>query len=287
MSRPPCRSSRPIPRPTLERLADQLLSAHLDRPGSSLVRIGSVPTGGALDLALLPLPDDLHPADLLLGDVLPSRWWAAGVIASARAWVDGHDDPSPVAILVLLSRDGHCIHRVEGSGVPLPPEAEPPTGRLVDLLLRSLELPTPPPTDQPDRVWDAMWLDRVAAAALAGDVALGSDDDLAALHPLVGGHRPRPDLPSRPWADDPATAWRTVHRLAAGHGVPTSAVEALVRAAVAEHLSADEVAWMDEGCLARWLASELPPIDDLLDLAGALLSPALAEGLRSVVEGRS
>lgn len=288
MPRPPCRSTRPVPSALIDLLAEQLLAARLasEEGGAALVRVGAGHTEDDLDLALLPLPDGVHPVDVLIGEVLPARWWANGVVASAQArTVDGPAPAQPVVIVVLVDRDGHCVHRLEGPTALLPPGAPPPTGRVVDLLLRTVGRPTPPPTEPPVRWCDAVWLDRIATAALAGDVGRGDLGELTALHPLLSPGATVEAIAElhRVEQADPVGAWRAVHRAVAQRGAPDTITEGELRATVSEHLAPEEVAWMDEGSLARWLEAELPAVPDLLGLADGLLPRRLARDLRRAV----
>ncbi len=288
MPRPSCRSPRPVPSELLDLLAEQLLSTRLADPGggSALVRVGPGHAEGDLDLGMLPLPDGVHPVDVLVGEVLPSRWWANGVVASAQARsIDGSLAAQPVVIVVLVDRDGHCVHRVEGPTALLPPGAPPPTGRVVDLLLRTVERPTPPPTEPPVRWCDAVWLDRIAMAVLGGELGHRDLGELTALHPLLPGGATVEAIAAlhRVEEADPEGAWRAVHRAASQMGAPDTVTDGALRATVCEHLSPEEVAWMDAGSLSRWLEAELPDVTDLLGLTDGLLPGPLARDLRRAV----
>jgi hypothetical protein len=286
--RPACRSPRPVPSALLDRLAEHLLSARrtAEQDGAALVRVGAGHAEDDLDLALLPLPEGVHPVDALVGEVLPTQWWANGVVASARARsVDDPASAEPVVIVVLVDRDGRCVHRLEGPSAVLDPDSPPPTGRVVDLLLRTVGRPTPAPTSPPVRWCDAVWLDRIASTTLAGDVGHRDVEALAGLHPLLPPRSTLDDLAAlhREQAADPVGAWRGVRRAASRRGAPDTVTEGELRATVSEHLSPEEVAWLDEGSLARWLEAELPDLADLLGLTDALLPRRLARDLRRAV----
>jgi hypothetical protein len=285
---PTCRSPRAVPSELLDLLAEQLLAAHLEggSGGAALVRVGAAHTAEALDIGLLPLPDGVHPVDVLVGEVLPARWWANGVVASARARsLDGATPVAPVALVVLAARDGRCVHRFDGPTELLPPGTAPPTGRVVDLLLRTMGCATPPPDEPPVRWWDAVWLDRIAGSVLAGEARDRDLGQLAELHPLLArGATPEEVVAlHRGQEADPVAAWREVRSQASRPEPPSTIADGEVRAAVCEHLAPDEVEWMDEGSLARWLDAELPPLSDLLQVTDALLAPEVATTLRTVV----
>lgn len=272
MPHPTC--SRPTPRLSaadLEVVADHVVGAHA-RPGDApmapaLVRARA--TADGFDLALCPLPAGVHPADALLGDVVPHRWAAAGVVAPATARsLDRLDDPGrPLTVAVLVGRDGAVATRTR---VPDGGEAldldEAPVGRLVDLLQRALQRPTPPPEVSTWCLWEAIWLDAVVADVAGGEGPGSVTPELADA--LAGSSDP----------DGPA-GWDHLRRLAAA---PHGAVghDVALAAALSPLIDPEVAAWMDDGCFSRWVLGALPPREELLDAVDALLPPPRAEAVR-------
>lgn len=282
MPRPPC-SPRPLVPPTaLDDLARHVALAHLGADHASLVR--ARPHAEGVDLAVRALPSGVHPADALVGHTVPSRWSASGVVATGRARrLDAPDDPGvPVAVAVIVSRDGHVAHHLaRDPDAPddglhpthLPSPEEAPLGRLPDLLRRTLGLPTEPPREPAATWWRALWLDAVVAAA-AHDPG-HAPDPTASLTDVLP-----PDLVEALAADPTLCGregWARLHELAGRATPPTAPGEAAVRRALGPYVDPSMAAWMDVGCFARWLLASLPPVDDLLALASALVpAPTLA-----------
>ncbi|WCO66075.1 hypothetical protein PO878_16365 [Iamia majanohamensis] len=254
----------------LDRLVDHLLGAHPSGPTPSPALVRARPTPDGVDLALRPLPDGVHPADLLLGHVVPRRWAAAGVVAPATARpVDGGDG-CRLVVAVLVGRDGtvaHCGRDHRGADVL--PSDPPPTGRLVDLLLRALGLATPPPAAPTGALWEAVWLDAVvAAAATGGTPGLGPDlADALAATTAPGDHR----------------GWDHLRGLASGARPATGTTDTALAAVLGDLVDPADAAWMDDGCFSRWVLGALPDPAQLLDAVDALLPPGRAEAVRRAV----
>lgn len=253
----------------LDHLVDHLLGRHLPHaapiPVPALVRARPTPDG--VDLALRPLPEGVHPVDLLLGHVVPRRWAAAGLVAPAAARpVDGAEGPHLV-VAVLVGRDGTVAHRgCDHTGADVLPADAPPTGRLVDLLRRALGLPTAPPGVAPGALWEAVWLDAVVAAAAAGGTpTLGPDlADALSATTAPGDHR----------------GWDHLRGLASGRRAPAGATDAALATALRDLVEPADAAWMDDGCFSRWVLGALPDPAQLLDAVDALLPPGRAEAVR-------
>ncbi|HEX7132056.1 MAG TPA: hypothetical protein VF228_05740, partial [Iamia sp.] len=63
---------------------------------------------------------------------------------------------------------------------------------------------------------------------------------------------------------------------------PDEAGPAAVRAAIGPFVDPATAAWLDDGAFARWLLGSLPSVDELLELAEALVPAATFELLREV-----
>lgn len=276
----------PRPGELIELLAEQLATAHRRTGGGrSVVRARSGTDG--VELALRSLPHGVHPADVLIGQVVPRRWTVVGVVATATAHHLDDQSLTPAALVVLVDRDGHIAHRVEaGDGAELVPAGGvPPSGRLVDLLLRSLGCPTAAPDVPPRQFWAALWLDAVVAEVAPGPDTPRTADELLALHPLIGGGLTaelvdalgeRPDLSNGP-------GWRALRELAATNTPARTPAEAALRDALGPIVPPDLAAWMDDGAFARWLIGALPPLNDLLAMTDSLLAPEVAHAVRTAI----
>lgn len=271
----------------IELLAEQLATAHRGSgEGRSLVRARAGTEG--IELALRPLPAGVHPADVLIGQVVPRRWSVVGVVATATAHHLDDQSITPAAVVVLVDRDGRIAHRVEASdGAELvPANGAPPSGRLVDLLLRSLGRPTAAPDVSPRQFWAALWLDAVVAEVAPGPDRPRTADEVWALHPVIGGGLTaelidalgeRPDLSHGP-------GWRALRELAATTTPARTPTEAALRDALNPIIPPDLAAWMDDGTFARWLIGAFPPLDDLLAITDALLAPEVARAVRASIQ---
>ncbi len=285
MSRPTCSrppSTRPLTALDLEGLAEHLVGGHgpaTEAPvGPALVRARAVEDG--VDLALAPLPAGLHPADALLGHIVPRRWSAAGVVAPATA----HDlttapEPAPstgahrpITVALLVGRDGTTasVARTVAEHNPLPLGAAP-TGRLVDLLLRALRRPTAPPRLSTRSLWEALWLDAVVADAARAD---GS----ATLAPALAHALTTTSTP------EGQAGWEHLRRLAAAPETAAGPIDAALAAALDPLIDPSHATWMDDGCFARWTLGTLPAREDLLSAVDALLPPAAARAVHEALD---
>ncbi|HMJ75398.1 MAG TPA: hypothetical protein VK507_05470 [Iamia sp.] len=280
MPHPTCTVARPLPHAALDQIARQLAEAHAGTTHATLVRIRPGPAG--VDIGLCALPDGVHPADALIGHVVPPAWAASGVVAAARARpVDEPDHPgTPTTVVVLVGRDGRLASHSVGVDGP-ETRGEQPVGRLPDLLRRSLGLPTAPPDTPAAEWWRVCWLDALVAAAAADPT-----------------HRPDPARPLtstlppdlvQALVDEPGLCgvegWSRIRLLAAEPEAPSAPGPAAVRRAVAPYVEPPRAAWMDDGCFSRWLLGAVPALDELLDLATALLPPEVVDVLRPVALG--
>jgi len=280
MPHPTCTVPRPLPSEELDRVARELAEADAGTPHATLVRVRPGPTGPVIGRCSLPA--GVHPADALIGQVVPTDWVASGVVAPARARsLDVPDDPgAPTTVVMLVGRDGHATSHALGVDA-IEAGGEPPVGRIPDLLRRTLGLPTAPPGTSAAEWWRVCWLDALVAAAAA-------DPD----------HRPEPERPLtstlpvdlvQALVDEPGLCavegWTRMRQLAAEPEAPAAPGPAAVRRAVAPHVEPSVAAWMDDGCFSRWLLGAVPALDELLDLASALLPPEVVDGLRPMAVG--
>lgn len=277
MPHPPCPIPRPLPAAVLDRLARELAEGHAGAPHASLVR--ARPSARGVDVGLCALPEGVHPAEALVGHVIPPAWVASGVVAPAHARpveeAPAHGTGTPTTVVMLVGRDGHVTsHAVGIDG--LEAGSEPPIGRIPDLLRRTVGLPTAPTTTPAAEWWRACWLDALVAAAA---VDPGPDPDRPLTSTLP------PDL-VQALVDEPAlcdvAGWGRIRKLAAMPDPPPEPGPAAVRASVAPFVDPAQAAWFDDGCFARWLLDALPSVEELLDLAAALVAPELLDLLRQV-----
>jgi hypothetical protein len=210
-----------------------------------------------LELAVAAV-DDVHPGLECL--LVPPEWQGVGVLVAGRAWSVEPGGPAGSPMLVgagevvgtavsalVVWRDGTTVSALSIDGGEPRVQVEPPdlddphrcVGRLVDMLRRSLGLPTPPPGFRVDQLTTRLWLHRLLSAAAAGG-ALGPEA-VEALEPPL-----------------PAT-WAACREQCALGGWPEIGVPPEV------------AAWMDEGVFAREALASFPdPFDALVDLAELL-----------------
>lgn len=178
----------------LDQIATLLLEAAVDAPPTA---IGVVMSDHEVQLHSMPLID----VDELVGFSAPRPWDTFGVCASGTGrHLDGIADlateapePDPrvaarsgfaseagdesdsgdgwrVSVVHLVHRCGHVASMIRraGDGPRLRPDGA--TGRVPDLCLRALGLPTPPPTSPVEALWTTWWFERILAARLAADL---------------------------------------------------------------------------------------------------------------------
>jgi hypothetical protein len=261
----------------LERLVELLVSAHRPpggRPGS-LVRVRGV-RQGPVELAMKPVePHDVYGS--FVTSSVPDRWEAAGFVVWGTArpiHLVNRPDPSTTSLglataALLVRRDGVVASCMQLDGQPphvqvdatgsfdLPRDC---TGRLVDVVRRSLGLATPPPRIDVSELAARVWLHRIhtaAVSAMSFDVAL-----VDALAPPLPG------------------SWRAVRDQRAGGAWPEVEVPS-------EH-----AAWMDDGMFARAAIASFPEPADLVAELAELVPLAAWEHLlsalaRSIADGGS
>ena len=225
--------------------------------------------------------DAAHPLDLLLGFVAPHHWRAVGVSCTGTAHrLEGSaSGPDAVMVTALVDRSGDVASVIRQAG-EVTVMTGPLEGTVADACRRAVGVPTAPPPPSTLELWTLTWLDRVVE--LAGQGAVGASTSswgsIARLHAAAG-----------PPDDDPLASLDPA-------GLATAAA-AFARAWPWARLRADPsvldvpgsppiarlAGWMDDGMWARWLLGLLPAPDDLMAAVHALLPPALAEGVETVV----
>lgn len=262
---------------------------------AQLVRID--PGDGALGIAIRPLPPGRHPEEALLGFRAPPGWPTLGLIAegegapitAAGAATDGIPGRSRgarqstctrpagrrVRIALLATRQGSVVSQLrvgdDEPSVAVHRPGELPAGRLVDLLLRALALPTVPAMPTTTALWATLWLEALATTTPA-PVTWPA---VAALHPAMR-HATAPCPTPQALSEVAATAgavvsWERLRRdAAAGSWHPP-------------RLSADDAAWMDAGAFARWVLGELPGLDVVGEVACSRIPSHLATDVDGVL----
>jgi hypothetical protein len=207
----------------------------------------------------------------LLGVTVGPRWDAVAVVATGRfrltddacepAAAVRHGMGGGLRLACVVSRPGSVGWRlVLPDGTRFDPV--PDEGFMLDVLRRSLQLPTPPAPATTGALLLAVWVAVIRAAADQMHHPLGWDLALR-LHPaLVDG----PPLPT-PHAE------AAVREAAAG--ARWEAMRLLVAAGMTSpYLPPSRLArWMDDGMFARWVLGSLPPAADLVAAARPHLEP--------------
>lgn len=211
-------------------------------------------------------------ADGLMGCTVATGWAGAAVIATGRLRMmePSGEPPADLAcglgggirLACALSRRGDigwCMVLPDGSVHRRPPEE----GRVLDVLRRSLGLPTPPPPVSTGPLDALLWVGAIEAAATARGRALGWPEAVR-LHPSA--------------TSPPHWGWETLRTLVA------SGVEAGFAPLP------QEAAWMDEGMFARSVLERLPAPAELMAAVRPHLRPpahrAMGHALHRLGSGR-
>lgn len=270
--------------PSLARIANLVHAATTDDPVTRVVYVEQQPEAESFDLGFWDVPMlPGHPVEPLVGFVAPPSWDAIGLISSGRLrHLDRPDDePERTLSTVLLGRDGTSASVIGRAGVEPRVLDEPPEGLVPDVLNRVLGRPTPPPEEPTGRLVDLTWLDQLAGGLIGGRNRVRSWRWLADRHPLRGGG-PVPDpeeLAARTAAYSQERSWAGLRLLAVTEDLPA------VRWGPPGGTTVPGSTWFDDGSVARWLLSKLPPaetlVPDLLSVlpnhVGADLVTALGE----------
>ena len=277
-------------------LADRLLEAW----GEEAVR-----RGGPVWLEIRPTADDrpveveveveVEEPDGLLGRVAHPDTRAVAVVATGRLRSMDPAVELPSGLLpaqagrlrmaCVVDRRARIGWRTNLSD-PGPLDPAPAEGRMLDVLRRALELPTPPPPVPYLYVEVVTWLGRIAripatsAPLRWADVAALRPDLADRFPPRAAGSRGPGRIAERSVQDGAARTpaatrpgWEAARRLSALCG-PLPGLPA-----------PDLVAWMDEGMFARWLLAELPSAEELLACVRPLVSPDVARRLSHIISG--
>jgi hypothetical protein len=263
------------------------LGDHVAQQGRpTWVRILDAPDApDAFDVDLDDSPDGL------LGWVAPDECLGVGVVATGRAMREGGPEdteagPGPDGIQVgttpgvrlacLVSRSGAVGWRMTvPGGVRL--DTPPTEGRLLDCLRRCFELPTPPPPAGAARVQLVVWLLTVHDTIRRTGRQL-TWREVAELHP-VAALRADPALRHA----GPAVIPELI-RIAGQTWSWDDLRQGAVRGAWGDDIVTPALAaWMDEGMFARWILSELPAPEELVNQVRPHVSPSTARRLAHVV----
>lgn len=240
--------------PALPALAHRLARACT---ATALIAVSGGPPGTPdCRVDLLAAPAGAVFPDAAIGAIAPPTWSAVGLLAPARVHHPGITSADGT-LAVLVDRAGDVACAV-ADGDDTTRTFDEPEGRIVDVCRRLLGLRTPPPAARPEELWRAVWLDRLAAAALAGELPSPlTADAVLARHPL--GRRPGP--PDAAIERRRAQlSWERIHRaVSTGEGVGALVDLGLDRAAAA---------WFDTGSFARWVLAENAPAPDAVDALG-------------------
>jgi hypothetical protein len=225
----------------------------------------------------------IAPTDFpILGWVAPPECFAIGTVGAAR--VVPLDPHGPAGIKVSSAADGGarvaCVVARSGAvswflGLPDGTEIdEPPEGgRILDVLRRCLQLPTPPPCHRIGRLHAVAWIGAVVEKAEARGRRLVWSEALSA-HPAVSAH------PGRAGSCAHGGQPEDLIRLAGEVGSWESMRLLVASGYQAPGMPRPEVAaWMDEGMFSRWVLGDLPPLEVLIEKSRQFLEPSAARRL--------
>lgn len=208
----------------------------------------------------------------LLGQKVAPDWEGAAVVGTGRLRLldEGHEPPAQLkpglagglAMACAVRRGGQVGWRMrlpDGDFYDRVPEE----GFMLDILRRSLGLPTPRPPASTAALELAAWFGAIIGRSMDEGRKLDWCETIR-LHPAVSDGTPAENRErvlrarSSLASDD---EWDLMRRLVAA-GLTTATTPP-------PHL-AD---WMDAGMFARWVLDGLPPLDDLLSMVRPHLEP--------------
>ncbi len=218
---------------------------------------------------------EVRPATSLLGWTAPRNVERLVVVCSGAAtacddrgrplrWPDDEDsmEPAAVSLVVAVDRQGRMEARLDaGEG---PRARRPAGGRMIDILLRCLELPTPPEGRDPAELLACIWLGAILATGRGRHRHRGRLpwSEVLRLHPanhlliLDGGAElPRRALETVVQRAPKIWTWRELRRATVANGSLSELCPPLL------------AGWMDDGMYARWTMGEIAPIEGLLAAA--------------------
>ena len=268
------------PAELLRHVVDAVASAAPDLcvDGAAMVVGVTEPAGGEQPVwTVATIASDVHIVEWLVGFNAPAEWNAIVIVAGGTGHrLEGDFEPLGVRVVLGFDRAGNHSAIVESSDSPelLVRCDEHPEGRLPDCAQRALGLRTAPISVSSSSWFDALWLDRIMARIVGGDVT--SWDEIVSLHPAAE----RGLLAGRSVAAIRAAgavlarhcSWTDLRRtILAGHEPDTT-------------IGGADAEWMDSSMLGRWLLAELPEADELMAELDLLLPAHLVERLREVRE---
>lgn len=283
-SSPPVTTDGP---PTLDRIAGLVHRATHDAPVARVVHLDVDHDAETFDLGFWDAPPTPnHPLEPLIGFIAPPSWDAIGLVSTGRVrhldQSDGVDaEPERTLSTVLLHRDGTAASVITIGGADPWHLDEPPIGLVPDILNRVLQRPTPPPDVATGALVELTWLDRLAGGLLTQRRHIRSWCWLADRHPLRGsGPVPSPEeLAARTASYSAERTWAGLRLLSSVEDLPA------VRWGPPGGSHALACTWFDDGSIARWLLSRLPPAEALVpDLLSVLPPPVGADLLGALVE---
>lgn len=199
----------------------------------------------------------VHPSEFLLGFVAPESWYALGAATAGYAYdMADRATSAPrrrrVHTVTLVSRSGEVAHRtiVHGDRAMTDDLAgEDVTGEQIDLLRRSLELPTDPPPCGTAVFWVIEWLSTLLAEDVPPDW-----ESVARAHPALavlgnGASAPDPDdLVEAAAAFVRVCTWRRLRALVADGRFDVPEIAPV------------DARWFDDGAFARFVLTRCPPL---------------------------
>lgn len=237
--------------------------------------------------------DGVHPSDVLLGFRAPPAWSALGVATIGwslpperfdEADLDRHAftrgrpsiDPERVRIrsVVLVDRSGQiggCLTVQDGETE----RGGPSTGAMVDVLLRAMGCPTPPPAIGTLELFALLWLSDVVGTAEAGGRRL-TWAKAEALHPALrlltaAGERRGEALEAAGRALANVCGWEELRWQVVDRGWTGAGC------------SRADALWLDEGSFARWAIGSYPPLGALVERLDEAMVPSAARRARQVL----
>lgn len=239
-----------------------------------------------------------HPGPVLLGFTAPDAWSVLGVSSigwslppervgeadlDRNAFVGGRPseaaDRVRVRSTVLVDRAGTisgCLTVDDGETIV----SAPSHGAMVDVLLRAMRCPTPPPAVSTTELFALAWLSEISAVGAVERRPL-TWAAAARLHP---GMRMLASDGMRLAADDVERVGRALGNVCGWDVLRWQVVE---QGSGIAGCSRAEAAWFDDGSFARWAVSSYPPLPALVAEASRALVPSAVRRLRKVLRGWS
>jgi hypothetical protein len=255
-----------LPRTDLTQACAAALESSASRAWGLVTRRG---TYCLVDGPPLEFPEDL------LGFRAPRSWAGAVVAFRGRATSLDTGVDTAVRFGFALDRHGRTAAIVTNrDGTPHPLGDAQPVGHVPDVCLRIFGLPTPPEPTPPVLLCILDWIEELIGLSVDPEMSGWTSDwnAVADLHPLA---QTSPDLSPRGLgraARDDRISWDDLWKCAIDH-----------RLAVGT-LSADDLAWLDAGSMARFLLLGRPSLSSVLDAAAATLPDLVFRQILAAVE---